>query len=146
MSIPACDVMIKHGITDPDCQDGIDFCTEHCPYKECVVTNPGNYRLKEAIRKKHAIKFAWTGFLDFCNIFLVLSFPPFYWGDNPLIQLQTILKPPPCPLFLRWYNADNTGLVSGLNAGDRLITPFFMAQWFLVQYLFVIAPLRYKSI
>ena len=29
--------MKKTNITDPNSQEGIDFCTQQCPYKECVV-------------------------------------------------------------------------------------------------------------
>lgn len=35
-----CSAMIKANITDPDSQEGIDFCTQQCPYAdedECIL-------------------------------------------------------------------------------------------------------------
>jgi len=32
--------MVKEGITDPTSQEGINFCTEKCPYKACVALEP----------------------------------------------------------------------------------------------------------
>lgn len=32
-----CDAMVKLAIVDPDSEEGIMFCVEHCPYPRCVV-------------------------------------------------------------------------------------------------------------
>ena len=29
--------MIEAGIKDPESQEGIDFCLNHCPYDRCIV-------------------------------------------------------------------------------------------------------------
>lgn len=39
-SVPMCKPMAKTGITDPDSPEGIEYCTERCPYPDgCVVAN-----------------------------------------------------------------------------------------------------------
>ncbi|KKL95697.1 hypothetical protein LCGC14_1851990 [marine sediment metagenome] len=32
-----CTAMVKVGITDPESQAGIEFCTDCCPYSYCVI-------------------------------------------------------------------------------------------------------------
>ena len=35
-----CKPMVEAGITDPDSPEGIEYCTERCPYPDgCVVAN-----------------------------------------------------------------------------------------------------------
>ncbi len=35
-----CDAMADAGVTNPESQSGIDFCTSKCPYDHCVVMEP----------------------------------------------------------------------------------------------------------
>jgi hypothetical protein len=40
-----CEYMRKAGITNPNCQDGINFCVENCPAPFCVLDSP-HYKRK----------------------------------------------------------------------------------------------------
>jgi len=42
--------MAEAGITDPNSQEGIDFCVNHCPYDRCVVME-GKIRTPSKARK-----------------------------------------------------------------------------------------------
>lgn len=33
----ACPAMLEAGVLDPNSQEGIDFCTDKCPYDKCIV-------------------------------------------------------------------------------------------------------------
>lgn len=36
-----CPAMKEAGITDPDSYEGIQFCTKHCPYPDCIAFSGG---------------------------------------------------------------------------------------------------------
>lgn len=43
--------MLDAGITDPENNAGKEFCTEHCPYPDCVLFGTKHYRDKIMDRK-----------------------------------------------------------------------------------------------
>jgi len=49
-----CEAMQKNNITDPESQQGIDFCTEHCPYTFCVLAE--REKLQELVHKDRISK------------------------------------------------------------------------------------------
>lgn len=55
-----CKAMIDAGVSDPENQEGIDFCINHCPYEYCVVlefklTEP-QMKLKKRIAYAKALR------------------------------------------------------------------------------------------
>lgn len=54
MSDSTCPAMTRAKITDPNSQDGIDFCVDSCPYKRCIVVE--NSREQDTIRAKQLQK------------------------------------------------------------------------------------------
>lgn len=48
-----CKAMEAKGITDPNCQEGIDFCIYDCPHPHCVVLEDTQARVRERRRKYH---------------------------------------------------------------------------------------------
>ena len=40
-----CDAMKDAGITEPNSQEGIDFCVDQCPYDHCVLYEKGRPKL-----------------------------------------------------------------------------------------------------
>lgn len=45
-ALKRCAAMVEAGVADPTTQDGIDFCTEKCPYEDCIVfTGVSNFRV-----------------------------------------------------------------------------------------------------
>jgi len=50
-----CPALKKAKITDPDSQEGIDFCTEKCPYPDCIaVTGTTLSQIRQAEEKHRA--------------------------------------------------------------------------------------------
>ena len=39
----SCQAMLDAGITDPESQAGKDFCTDHCPYPDCILFGTKKY-------------------------------------------------------------------------------------------------------
>lgn len=35
-----CEAMTEDGVSDPESQEGIDFCVFSCPYDHCVIAEP----------------------------------------------------------------------------------------------------------
>jgi hypothetical protein len=59
-----CEYMRKAGITEPNCQDGINFCVENCPAPFCVLDNPYSKRKlkRKALQEKanHMLESGYT--------------------------------------------------------------------------------------
>ena len=52
-----CEAMTEDGVTDPECQEGIDFCVYSCPYDHCVVAEPIVTKWKtKLLERKEIIK------------------------------------------------------------------------------------------
>jgi transposase-like protein len=49
-----CEAMRKVDVTDPESQDGINFCTDHCPYNFCVLAE--KEILQELVHKDRITK------------------------------------------------------------------------------------------
>ncbi len=45
-----CEAMEKKGITNPNSQEGIDFCTDCCPYDKCIVMESDNRKFDKIVR------------------------------------------------------------------------------------------------
>jgi len=50
----ACHAMIDAGITDPNSQEGIDFCVYHCPYEGGCIVMDGKSKQDSASPRKAA--------------------------------------------------------------------------------------------
>jgi len=52
-----CQAMLDEGITDPNSQEGIDFCVNKCPYKEgCIVMESS----RTTVHKQERMRRAWA--------------------------------------------------------------------------------------
>ena len=47
-----CDAMKEKGITDPNAQEGIDFCVNSCPHEYCIVMEkPGKTKQNKSAER-----------------------------------------------------------------------------------------------
>jgi len=56
-----CKAMLEASISDPTCQEGIDFCIERCPYTGCIIAEPRHRPSKTAEYKRKAREFMGEG-------------------------------------------------------------------------------------
>jgi len=47
-----CPAMEEAGITNPESREGIDFCTDSCPYSKCIVVEGGLDEVYREERKR----------------------------------------------------------------------------------------------
>jgi len=53
--------MIEAGITDPNSQEGIDFCVNHCPYEEgCIVMEGRLTQTSTRLRREANKRKVWA--------------------------------------------------------------------------------------
>jgi hypothetical protein len=61
---PRCSAMIEGKITDPNSQEGINFCVDECPYPHCVIAEPTvtKQEMSALEKKRRARAFQRRGF------------------------------------------------------------------------------------
>lgn len=68
-----CEAMTEKGVTDPESQSGIDFCTQECPYDFCVVFESDAVNINKAKGRRKIAMILRSHKMELDDIALVLG-------------------------------------------------------------------------